>query len=61
MRGPDVPVEQSFALSGDIEKEPNNIIAVVVTDEDDSPAGVLEKWSAGAWIYCEAGDLVSLN
>jgi hypothetical protein len=61
MADPDDPVDYSFAVAGSIEDEPAEVIAVVVTDEDNEPCGVLEKWSANAWIYADADSLVELN
>jgi hypothetical protein len=50
-----------LAISGDLENEPENVIAVVVTDEENEPSGILEKWSSDAWIYADADDLEDLN
>jgi hypothetical protein len=61
MRGPDEPVDFSFAVAGSIEDEPERVIAVVVTDEENEPAGILEKWSSDAWIYADADSLRETN
>lgn len=61
MQGPDDAVSESVAPSGEIHDEPVKVISVVVTDESEKPAGVLEKWSAAGWIYCPAEDLKSLE
>jgi len=61
MKHPDDPVSESLAYGGEIHDEPSKVISVVVTDESDKPAGVLEKWNAAGWIYCPAEDLVSLE
>jgi hypothetical protein len=61
MQGPDEAVSESLAYGGEIHDEPSKIISVVVTDESDKPAGVLEKWSSAGWIYCPADDLKSLE
>jgi hypothetical protein len=61
MDHPDKPAAFSRASAGEVHHEPEQVIAVVVTDEDDDPAGVLEKWSGDGWIYAPAEDLVELN
>lgn len=61
MDHPDKPAAVSLALAGEVQTEPEKVIAVVLTDEDDDPAGVLEKWSPDAWIYADADALRDLN
>lgn len=61
MRHPDKPASISLAISGDLETEPEKVIAVVVTDQENELSGILEKWSSDAWIYADADDLEDLN
>ena len=61
MDHPDKPNERSRSQAGEVQNGPEQVIAVVVTDEDNEPAGVLEKWSADAWIYADADSLRELN
>lgn len=61
MDHPDQPDSSSHARAGEIEDKPDSIIAVVVTDQHGDPAGVLEKWSGDAWIYCDADDVQLLE
>jgi len=63
MDHPDKPAAFSRASAGEVHDKPEQVmvIAVVVTDEDDDPAGVLEKWSGDGWFYAPAEDLVDLN
>lgn len=61
MDHPDKPAAFSRASAGEVHDEPEKIISIVVTDEDDDPAGVLEKWSADCWMYAPAEDLVEIN
>lgn len=61
MNHPDKPSSVSFSFSGEIEEEPENIIALVVENEDGDPVEILEKWSADAWISASTDDLIKLN
>lgn len=61
MDHPDKPAAVSFALAGEVQVEPEKVISVVITDEDDDPVGVLEKWSGEAWIYADADSLKEIN
>jgi len=61
MDHPDKPAAVSTARAGEVQDEPEQVISVVVTDEEDEPAGVLEKWGADAWIYADADTLQNLN
>jgi hypothetical protein len=58
MDHPDEPVEFSRSPAGSVQEVPEKIISVVVEDEDDEPTGVLEKWSAEAWFYASADDVM---
>lgn len=61
MDHPDKPAASSRAPAGDVHDDPVKPISLVVTDEDNDPAGVLEKWSSNGWIYASADDLIDLN
>jgi hypothetical protein len=61
MDSPDKVAESSTAAAGDVHPKPERPVAVVVTDEDNEPAGVLEKWSSEGWIYADADSLEQLN
>jgi hypothetical protein len=61
MDSPDKPAAVSLALAGEPPEEPEQIIAVVVTDEENDPSGVLEKWGSDCWIYADADSLRELN
>lgn len=61
MNHPDKPVNISFSRAGAVQDKPDNILSIVVTDEEDEPAGVLEKWTGDAWIYADADSLRNLN
>lgn len=61
MDHPDKPAAVSTALAGEVQTEPEEVTAVVVSDRDDNPAGVLEKWSDAAWIYADADALQELD
>jgi hypothetical protein len=61
MPHPDEPVDVSFSVSGSIEDRPARVIAVVVSDEDNEPSGILEKWSKTAWIYADADSVELLE
>jgi len=58
---PDKPANVSVSRTGEVQNVPERVTAVVVTDKEDDPAGVLEKWSADAWIYAETDSLIDLN
>lgn len=61
MAHPDEPAKFSFAVSGSVEPRPDRVIAVVVTDEENEPSGILEKWSANAWIFADADSVEPLE
>lgn len=61
MDHPDEPSKFSSAPSGDVQPKPSKIISVVVTDKEQNPVGILEKWSSEAWFYAEEDDLMDLN
>lgn len=61
MDHPDDPVNISFARAGMVQNEPEDIISLVVSNEEDNPVGLLEKWSGDAWIYASTDILVDLN
>lgn len=61
MDHPDFGAESSVAPAGDLEDPPEDVVAAVITDVDDDPAGVLEKWSDSAWIFADADSLYDLN
>lgn len=42
-------------------EKPDDVLAIVVTDLDDEPVGVLEKWSDEAWFYAPVEDFEDLN
>ena len=51
----------SVSRSGDVESEPQNVVSVVVTNQDDEACGVLEKWDSEAWMYADKDALMELN
>lgn len=61
MDHPDEPAGISYSPAGLIEDKPEKVISIVVTDQDDDPVGVLEKWSGDAWIYADAESLVEMK
>lgn len=61
MDHPDNPSESSCSQAGEIQPSPEKVISFVVTDREDNPSGVLEKWNADAWIYAETDSLIDLN
>jgi len=61
MNHPDDPVEQSVAGSGDVQNVPDCPISVVVTDAENNPAGLLEKWDTNSWIYASSDCLQALE
>ena len=61
MDHPDKGVNFSYSGPGDIQDVPNKPISVVVTDENNEPAGVLEKWGPEAWFYAEDDSLRCLE
>lgn len=58
---PDKPASASISRSGDVEAEPQSAVAVVVTNQEDEPCGVLEKWGSEAWMYADKDALIELN
>ena len=58
---PDKAASSSVSRSGEIEREPQSTVAVVVTNQEDEPCGVLEKWSGDAWIYADEDAVMRLN
>jgi hypothetical protein len=58
---PDKAAAFSKAPAGEVHDKPAEVISVVVTDEENDPAGLLEKWSGDGWFYAPAEDLVELN
>lgn len=58
---PDKAVSCSVSLSGEVEREPQNQISVVVTNQEGEPCGVLEKWDSEAWIYADKDAVMRLN
>lgn len=61
MNHPDQLSCRSFSPSGSIVNSPQTAILLVVTDEEQNPAGLLEKWTSEAWIYASTDSLVDLN
>lgn len=61
MNHPDKPVNASFSRAGEVQDKPNEVISIVVTDEDDEPIGLLEKWNGDAWFYVETDSLKDTN
>jgi len=61
MKHPDKPANISVSQAGKVQNVPEKAISVVVTDKENDPAGVLEKWSADAWIYADADSVKELN
>lgn len=61
MDHPDKPAAYSRAPAGEVRTEPEKVISVVLTDEDNDPAGVLEQWGRESWIFAPAEDLVELE
>lgn len=59
MDHPDKSVNISWAHAGEVQNLPEQVISVVVTDEENEPAGLLEKWGADAWIYADADSLMA--
>jgi len=58
---PDRPAGISYSLSGSIADKPNKVISIVVTDQENEPAGILEKWNSEAWIYADAESLLEIE
>jgi hypothetical protein len=58
---PDQPTNISLAHAGEIQAKPEKIISVVVTNKENDPVGVLEKWNADAWIYAKTDSLIDIN
>jgi len=61
MSHPDKGASYSCAASGKVQKVPKKPISVVVTDKNNEPAGILEKWGSEAWFYAENDSLQFLE
>jgi hypothetical protein len=61
MKHPDASVACSIAQSGELANKPETVISIVVTDREDYPCGMLEKWNGSAWIYASADALMSVE
>jgi hypothetical protein len=61
MDHPDKPTRCSWAGAGEVQTVPDNPTSLVISDQENDPTGLLEQWTADAWIYAETDDLVDTN
>lgn len=58
MEHPDNASRRSYCPAGIVPEKPDDIFSIVLTDQDDEPVGVLEKWSGGMWVWAEVDSLI---